>query len=604
MRRRFFQNKVRNRNAVVTSELNPALQNILYSNGLAKNKDYTTKDELATINDEQFKNAFQGNTTLADLQALQYFTGITTIPENCFKSNTALCYVRLPKNITSIGKNAFINCSGLKKVLNFSNLNITANSTEFGYIGKYVEVLLNNPIVEDDYIFIFENNTYVLYDYLGNQCDLELSKTYKGNPYIIGKRAFYSNLNITSIIIPEGVTSIKNRAFSVCSNLINIQIPESVNDIDQGCFYGCSKLTSIIIPNNVTNIKESTFYNCSGLISIKISSNVTSIGDSAFYGCSKLTSIDIPNSVISIEPSAFRNCTNLISMKIGNSVTSIGNYVFSGCGLTSIELPNSVTNIGSSAFYGCNRLTSVVIPNSVTNIKASTFRSCSSLTSIVVEANNSVYDSREECNAIINSSTNTLICGCKNTIIPNSVTSIGDSAFYGCSGITSIEIPNSVTSIGYQAFYDCKSLTSVTIPNGVTSIGYSAFYGCSGLTSAVIPNSVTSIGERVFQKCSGLTSIEIPNSVISIGSYTFYNCSGLTSIIIPDSIIKIGEYAFFNCSGLTSITCKAINPPNIYNLTFNGINKSIPFYVPVESVETYKSAKYWNALTNIQAINN
>ncbi len=206
-------------------------------------------------------------------------------------------------------------------------------------------------------------------------------------------------------------------------------------------------------------------------------------------------------------------------------VTGIDNYAFSDCtGLTSITIPNSVTSIGYDAFSGCTGLTSITIPNSVTSIGSSAFSGCSGLTSVSVENGNPKYDSRDNCNAIIYTSSNTLITGCENTVIPNSVTSIGGSAFSGCSGLTSITIPNSVTSIGSSAFSGCSGLTSVTIPDGVTSIGNRAFYNCSGLTSVTIPSSVTSIGVKAFSDCSGLTSVTIPNSVTSIGSSAFYNC--------------------------------------------------------------------------------
>ena len=166
----------------------------------------------------------------------------------------------------------------------------------------------------------------------------------------------------------------------------------------------------------------------------------------------------------------------------GIAVTSIGSEAFRGCsGLTSIEIPAGVTSIGESAFYGCSGLKSIEIPAGVTSIGSEAFSDCSGLTSIVVEAGNTVYDSRDNCNAIIEKETNTLIQGCKNTKIPAGVTSIGEYAFSGCSGLTSIEIPAGVTSIGYLAFYGCSGLTSIEIPAGVTEIGYSAFEGCSGL---------------------------------------------------------------------------------------------------------------------------
>ena len=266
------------------------------------------------------------------------------------------------------------------------------------------------------------------------------------------------------------------------------------------------------------------------------------------------------------------------------TVTSIGDRAFLGCGLTSVTIPNSVTSIGENAFSGCDGLTSITIPNSVTSIGNNAFDDCDGLESIVVDPGNTKYDSREDCNAIIETESNALIAGCKNTVIPNSVTSIGDFAFYSCYGLTSITIPNSVTSIGDNAFCNCSGLTSVTIGNSVTSIGYSAF-SCSSLTSITIPNSVTSIGEMAFWCSSSLESIVvedgntkydsrencnaiietennaliagckntvIPNSVTSIG-YGAFACSGLTSVTIPNSVASIGDVAFWCCSGLTNV---------------------------------------------------
>ena len=309
-----------------------------------------------------------------------------------------------------------------------------------------------------------------------------------------------------------------------------------------------------------------------------ITYSVTSIGSYAFRDCYGLTFVTIPESVTSIGELAFYGCSGLTSVTIPNSVTSIGNHAFYYCsGLTSITIGNSVTSIGAGAFYHCSRLTSITIPNSVTSIGESAFSDCG-MTSIVVESGNTVYDSRNNCNAIIETATNSLIAGCMNTTIPNSVTSIGDYAFCECSGLTSVTISNSVTSIGECAFASCSSLTSVTIPNSVTSIGGYAFDGTAwydnqpdGLvyagkvaykykgtmpegTEIVIKDGTLGIADYAFCECSGLTSVTIPNSVTSIGDYAFYGCSSLTSVTIGNSVTSIGECAFASCSSLTSVT--------------------------------------------------
>ena len=309
--------------------------------------------------------------------------------------------------------------------------------------------------------------------------------------------------------------------------------------------------------------------------------------------------VDIPEkingkSVTSIGDCAFRYCTSLKSITIPNSVMEIGSSAFSGCSsLTSITILNSVTEIGVYAFKGCTSLTSITIPNSVTNIGDSTFWGCSSLTAIYVAVDNKNYTSVN--GVLFNKDKTALICypagkTDKSYNITNSVTSIGDYAFNGCSSLTSVTIPNSVTEIGGSAFVGCASLKSITMPNSVTSIGDMAFYKCSSLTSITIPDSVTSIGSSAFSDCSKLRSITIPNSVTSIGAWAFNGCTGLTAINvamenqnyvspdgvlynkdkttiicypagkkgnnykIPDGVTEIGSIAFSRCSSLTSVT--------------------------------------------------
>ena len=266
------------------------------------------------------------------------------------------------------------------------------------------------------------------------------------------------------------------------------------------------------------------------------------------------------------------------------SVISIGNAAFHNCyGLTAVTIPNSVTSIGNDAFQGCSGLTSITIPNSVTKLGSMggfAFEYCSSLTSITVEGGNTVYDSRDNCNAIIKTESNCLILGCKNTMIPNSVTSIGNKAFKGCSELTSISIPNSVTSIGNEAFNGCYGLTSISLPNSVKSIGYAAFYNCYGLTSISIPNSVKRIGEYTFEECSGLTSVTIPNSVTSIGHYAFAKCPDLTDVFCQAEAIPSTESDAFAFSPINNAT----------------------LHVPNASVNLYKAVEPWKSFKKIVAL--
>ena len=435
---------------------------------------------------------------------------------------------------------------------------------------------------------------------------------------------------LTTATIPEtvtyngttySVTSIGDNAFCRCTSLISITIGNSVTSIGYEAFYECSALTSITLSNSVTSIVNMAFSGCSSLISITIPNSVTSIGGSAFDRCSSLTSIVVESGNTMYD--SRENCNAIIetasntlivgcqSTTIPYSVTSIGYAAFEYCSaLTSITLPNSVTTIGHDAFKYCSALTSITLPNSVTSIGYDAFKYCYALTSIT---------------------------------IPNSVTTIGGGAFYevpnivysgtatgspwgarsvngyvdgylvyadetktkllACSAAATgeITIPNSVTSIEKYAFYPCSSLTSITIPNSVTSIGESAFWGCSALTSITLPNSVTTIKDYAFGDCSSLTSITIPNSVTSIGDWAFAYCSSLNSIAIPNSVTSIGDDAFRNCYALTSITCLATIPPTCSSNSFRDVPRTIPLYVPAESVEAYKAADIWKEF-DVQAL--
>ena len=469
----------------------------------------------------------------------------------------------------------------------------------------------------------------------------------------IGSSAFHGCTGLTSVTIGKGVKSIDTWAFYGCTGLTSVAIPNSVTSIGSSAFHGCTGLTNITIPDSVTSIGSTAFsdtgyYNenanwdagvlylghhlinakriLSGAYSIR--KNTVSIAGSAFYGCTGLTSVTIGNGVKSIGDHAFNGCTGLTSVTIPDSVTSIGEYAFRGTGLTSVTIPSSVTNIGEGVLNGCaglmtitvaagNRfyqsrgnclietaskilingcntsvipsdgsvtnigygafsyrkgLTSITIPNSVTGISNEAFIYCTGLTSITIPnsvtsislGEGEVYGAFAFCTSLKSVSLSNKITsipwrafyGCTSLTsitIPSSVTTIDEVAFSGCTSLTSITIPNKVTSIGNYAFYGCTSLTSITIPNSVTSIGSGAFGGCSSLTNITIPNSVTSIGGSAFSRCTGLTSVTIGKGVKSIEMWAFYGCTGLTDISIPNSVTSIGEGAFLNCSELKGV---------------------------------------------------
>ena len=369
---------------------------------------------------------------------------------------------------------------------------------------------------------------------IGTCTDTEIliPTTYNGLPVVsVEASAFLNNTAITSVVLPDSITSIGENAFNGCESLTSVTFGKNsqLSSIGPGAFNYCYSLESITIPESVTNIGSDAFIYCYGLRSVTFGENsqLTSIGDGAFYNCTNLVNVSLPDSLTSISFNTFYGCTNLqtyddgTASYLGNSenhylvlvsviskeITSftiddktkfIWNGAFNGCrSLERVDIPDSILGIGHHAFQDCNSLTAIKIPYGITTIEDGTFFCCTNMQTIT---------------------------------IPETVTSIGQSAFEGCNNLKSISIPNSVTSIGNKAFYECKKLENIIIPDGVTFIRFDTFNGCESLEWVSLPESVYYIDQFAFKNCSSLKSIIIPSAVTDIAFAAFLHCDALTTV--------------------------------------------------------------------------
>ena len=528
--------------------------------------------------------------TVAHADTLTLPSSLTIIEEEAFYADTSLDTVILPEGITEIKAGAFAGSS-----LSSINLPTTLTSIaddalpspgsievtavegtwayewaiEKGYITRQTSSL-------DD--FVIENG--VVIEYVGAGGVVVIPDTDEdGNAVTaIGEMAFKDNADITSVTIPESVTTIGRNAFRQCRNLARVSIPGSISTFGDCAFTSCKGLTNVTIASGVTSIGNNAFEDCSALAEVEIPSSVNTIGDYAFKNtglismtipngvniigggvfssCKSLSSVGLPSSLIAIGSEAFFSCSMLTHIDIPEGVTTIEYGMFHYCtALKEVSLPDSITTIGGDAFAGCNSLRNVTIPASVTEVGEKAFFNCDSLTEINVESQSTCFASLA---GVLCNKDKTILLQCPGGIagsytIPDSITEIGEGAFYHCTHITGVSIPGSVTSIGKNAFYNCAGLIEIVVPDSVLSIGETALKGCTALTSATLPNGITEIPFGLFSECSTLTRVTIPDHVTSIGWEAFRNCTGLTVLTLPRSVIEIGYWSFSGCTNLTDI---------------------------------------------------
>lgn len=502
---------------------------------------------------------------------------VTTIGDEAFCECSGLTNINIPCSVTTIGAGAFYGCTSLVTI------DIPFSVTNIGKDGISWEKDCLRPDSFCGYISMSD-------EYLGGAAE-----------NVTGYGAFENCTSLKSVLIPSSVTTLGMGTFCGCTSLSSVDIPSSVSCIDIGCFSGCVNLGSIIIPNTVTRIRGSAFYNCSSLTTLSIPNSVATIGEEksinyvllggcgVFSRCIGLTSITIPNSVSGIADCTFWGCSNLTKVTIGNSVSSIGNGTFQKCySLASIVIPNSVTRIGDYAFGDCNSLSSITIPSNVTIIGNNAFYGCTGLASVQVEEGNPIYDSRDKCNAIIETAKNeTVMCGSFSSL-PSSVTSIGENSVLS----SPLTIPWSVNHIG-------DSWSSVEFIMSLKVNEISDWIGKDRISDSRVSSSFTD------ENGNDVSNLVIPEGTKTIGSYVFKGASSIETVTIPNSVTSIGNGAFADCNNISAVKSYIEDLFGIPSDCFSSsVKQNATLYVPKEMRMFYKLFDGWKEFKNIVAIEN
>lgn len=468
---------------------------------------------------------------------------VKLIKPYAFKSCSNLCFVRIPNSVTEIGDYAFFRCERLNYI-SFQN-----SITSIG-------------------VGVFEQSGL-------NSIDIPESVT------SIGMSAFKGCCSLISATLPKALEKIGESAFQNCSNLKYINIPNSLTTISRKVFEGCSSLSSINIPNSIISFEFQSFKDCTSLHSITIPNSVKVFYTRAFYGCTSLEFIILPNFVSVIGLSLFENCTSLTHITLPDSLTIIPQNTFKFCtNLKTIDISNSITTIGVEAFQESG-LSSITLPKSVSSVEYGAF-AYSAIKHIDVDIENQYFCSVN--GVLFNKSMTELIAyppgkSVINYTIPETVITIGFSAFKTCNNLASVRISNSIKIIGCEAFKFCENLNSITIPNSVSEIRHSAFEHCSSLKSLTIPESLNVIYEKAFKDCKSLNEIVFCNSFTSLGNNSFDGCIALSNIYINDNQPIDLSTKLHIFSSVNKMTCT--------------------LYVPTGSKRDYQTAENWKDFLNI-----
>lgn len=501
------------------------------------------------------KGAFNGCSGLVEIEIP---SRVTSIAESVFAGCGALKEITVPEGVTAIGGSAFSGCGSLSAVSLPDSLT-SIGSNAFANCAALTEIIIPDRVAE-------------LGSGAFNGCGSMVSARIGSGVTTIGARAWENCGSLTEITLPAGLSDLGNYVWNGCGSLqaINVQAGGAAYKSADGVLFSSdgeelirfpqAKQGAYSIPAGVVSIRESAFLDCAGVTAISIPEGVTVIPSDAFRDCSAMTSVSIPDGVTAIRSRAFENSA-LQTLDLPDTVTEIELWAFRNCGgLKTLDLPEQISSLSIGAFGECSGLTEVSVPAGAENISFHyVFTGCGNLTEVDVDEANEAFCS---AGGVVFSRDRGVLIFCPrgkqgSYSIPDGVTSVADSAFQYCSGLTEIEIPDSVTVIEAEAFEYCSGLTKVTIPDSVTELGGRAFSYCENLEEIVMPGGVTEIETGLFEGCGRLSKVILSERTERIGDRAFALCSGLTEFAIPAGVVSVGNSAFEGCGGLKEITIPA-----------------------------------------------